>query len=271
VPSGFARPTTPQRPPSLPKRHAREQYPADPASRYETAMLAYALGFYGCYAAAIAGAVPMWAGGAVGVLCLLRYFNQAHAMMHADVRRERRWHPARWVLIIMGPLYLGYRELRASHLLHHREEGSGRDPDVLMMCESPFKAALWCLLQPELTTIDYFRQFRWRGRAVVGLGLQCAAYGGLMWLGGWPGLVLYNVMTRVGNGLAFFVFAWVVHTPWLWGQVRPPRMPALLAQIWVVLIGWDNLVATRFHFLHHVFPHIPDRCLPEVSRRLAYD
>ena len=50
--------------------------------------------------------------------------------------------------------------------------------------------------------------------------------------------------------------------------VTPDDAAALLARVWVLLVGWDNMVGIRYHFLHHVFPHIPDRRLPEVSRRL---
>jgi fatty acid desaturase len=271
VPFDIAPSLRPQASPWLSERVARALYPADPARRNETPMLAYALGFYACYAVGLTGWVPMWGAGVVGVICLVRYFNQAHEMIHADLKGERRWHPARTLLIVMGPLYLGYRELRESHLLHHREEGSARDPDLLMMNESPVKALVWCLLQPELSAVDYIQRFGLSPRLAARMLVHAAVYAALMLLGGWWGFVLYNVMTRVGNGVAFFVFAWVVHMPWLWGQVRPPRFPALLARLWVILISWDNLVGIRFHFLHHVFPHIPDRHLPEVSRRLAFD
>jgi len=246
-------------------------FPPDRASRHETPMLLYALAFYGCYAVGVAGLVPMWAAGIVGIVMLVRYFNQAHEMIHADVKGERAWHPARAMMIIMGPIYIGYRELRESHLLHHREEGSPRDPDLLMMHESPARAALWCLLQPELSAVDYIQRFGLPPKLAARMAVHAAIYAMLMWLGGWWGVLMYNVMTRVGNGVAFFVFAWVVHMPWFWGQVRPPRLPQWLARIWVVLVSWDNLVGIRFHFLHHVFPHIPDRHLPEVSRRLAFD
>lgn len=234
-------------------------------------MLLYAMAFYACYAVGVAGWLPMWLMGVVGVVCLVRYFNQAHEMLHADAKRERRWHPARQLIILMGPLYLGYRELRVSHFIHHREEGGADDPDGSMMHDSALRSAVGCLLQPELSAIDYIQRFGLSPRLALAMAARGAVYGLLMWLGGWWGFLMFNVMTRVGNGVAFFVFAWVVHKPWLWGQVRPPRFPALLARVWVLLVGWDNMVGIRYHFLHHVFPHIPDRRLPEVSRRLAFD
>lgn len=271
MPFEIAHPVRPARAPRFSEQQAWALFPPDAASRYETPMLLYALAFYACYAVGVAGWVPMWAAGVVGVILLLRYFNQAHEMMHADVKRERAWHPARTVLILMSPIYLGFRELRESHLLHHREEGSPRDPDLVMMAESPLKAGLWCLLQPEQSAVDYIQRFGLSPKLAARMAVHAALFGVLMWLGGWWGALMYNVMTRVGNGLAFFVFAWAVHMPLLWGQVRPPRFPRVIAQLWVLLISWDNLVGIRFHFLHHVFPHIPDRHLPEVSRRLAFD
>lgn len=271
MPFEIAPPARPQAAPRLSELQAWALFPPDPARRYEWPMLLYAIGFYACYGVAIAGWVPMWAAGVLGIVMLVRYFNQAHEMIHADLKGERAWHPARTLLIIMGPIYVGYRELRESHLLHHREEGSPRDPDLLMMQESPLRAALWCFLQPELSAIDYIQRFGLAPRLALRMVVHAVIFGTLMWLGGWWGALMYNVMTRVGNGGAFFVFAWVVHMPWLWGQVRPPRLPQWLARIWVLLVSWDNLVGIRFHFLHHVFPHIPDRHLPEVSRRLAFD
>jgi fatty acid desaturase len=263
-----ARPPGPSR---LSELQAWALFPPDPARRHETPMLLYALGFYGCYLVAIAGWVPMWAAGVLGTIFLFRNFNQAHEMMHADVKGERRGHPARALLIVQGPLYPGYREMRELHLLHHREEGTVRDPDERMMSDSPLRAFFWCVVQPELYVVEYVRRFGVSRRFAAGMAARSAVYFALMWLGGWWGFVMYNAMTRVGNGLIFFVFSWVVHQPYFWGQVRPPRLPDLVAWLWVKLVSFDNLVGIRFHFLHHVFPHIPDRHLPEVSRRLAFD
>lgn len=243
-------------------------FPQDPVGRYEAPMLGWSLGFYACYFAAVAGLVPMVVSGALGVLCLLRYFNRFHEALHADTRGQARWHPARVLLVLMGPLYLGYRELRDQHLAHHREDGGPRDPDLWMLADSPVRSVAACLLQPELSVIDHVRRAGLTPRIAAGLAARAAAYAGLMWIGGWPGFILYNVMTRVGNGVAWFVFSWVVHGPWLYGQVRPPRFPGPLAAAWVVLVGRENLHGIRFHYLHHCFPHVPDRDLPALSRRL---
>jgi fatty acid desaturase len=89
-----------------------------------------------------------------------------------------------------------------------------------------------------------------------------------MWLGGWPGALLYNLMTRVGNTAAFFVFSWVVHHPGHY-QIRPPRFPAKVGAAWALLFGRENLRGIRFHYLHHCFPHVPDRDLPALSHEMV--
>lgn len=253
--------------PDLSTVRVAELYPQDPMRRYEAGMLGYALGFYACYGLAVAGAVPGVAAGVLGVVCLLRYFNRAHEMIHADPRGLVGRHPARTLMIVMGPVYLGFRELREWHLRHHREHGGPDDPDAAMLA-APGRAALACLLQPELSALGYLRRHGASPRLAAAMAGRATLWAALMWLGGWPGLLLYNVMARVGNGGAFFVFSWVVHQPRLYGKLRPPRFPAALARAWLVLVGRENLNGIRYHYLHHCFPHVPDRDLPALSRRL---
>jgi hypothetical protein len=90
-----------------------------------------------------------------------------------------------------------------------------------------------------------------------------------MWFGGWRGFIAYNVVVRLGNGVAWFVFAWVVHRPWLFDQVEPPDLPGPLRWLWVALFGRENYLGVRFHQVHHKFPALPDRHLPAVARVLG--
>lgn len=267
MPFEIAHPVRPPLTPRFTEQQAWVQYPPDPVRRYENPMLAYALVFYAWVIAGMLGYLPAWATIVFGAIFLLRFFNRFHELIHADTRGAPSRHPARQLLILMGPLHLGYREHREMHLLHHREEGSPRDPDYLTLQPSGLVSLLFCFLQPELFFIEYVRRYGVR-RVAPGLAVRLAVYLGLMFLGGWTGFILYNATVRLGNTIAWFVFGWVLHGRVFWGQVRPPRFPEPLASIWVLLVGRENLYGMRFHFLHHVFPHIPDRHLPEVSRRL---
>ncbi|MBL9105940.1 MAG: fatty acid desaturase [Myxococcales bacterium] len=258
------RPLTPR----FTEQQAWVQYPPDPVRRYENPMFGWAVAFYVTFAVTTLGWLPTPVGGVLGVVFFLRYLNRFHQALHADDRRAARWHPARVFLVLVGPLYLGYRELREIHHLHHREEGSARDPDLLMMQRSALRSLFWCFFQPELSVVDYIQRFGLRPRLIAGLTARAAVYVALMTAVGWEGFLLFNITVRVANTIAWMVFSWFVHAPWLWGQVRPPRFPLLIAHLWTIVVGWENLVGIRFHFLHHVFPHIPDRHLPEVSRRM---
>ena len=243
------------------------RYPADPARRYETPALAWSLGFYACYFAAITAIVPMWAVFVPGVICFVRYFNRIHESLHAN-KRGAGGHPARWLLVVVGPVYLGYDELRELHLEHHREVGNPGDPDGLMLLESPWLAAIACLMQPEHSALVHIRRHGLSPRLAAAMATRAGVYAALMWLGGWPGALLYNLTTRVGNTAAFFVFSWVVHQPGHY-QLRPPRFPAAVGAAWALLFGRENLRGVRFHHLHHCFPHVPDRHLPALSHELV--
>lgn len=256
--------------PATVERRARQLaagYAIDPVRRYETPALGWSLGFYACYFAAIAALVPMWAVVVPGVVCFLRYFNLMHESLHADARRSRPGHPGRWLIVVVGPIYLGYAELRELHLAHHREHDTPSDPDLGMLASSPWRALLACLVQPEQSALCYLRRHGLRPRLAAAMATRAGVYAALMWLGGWPGALLYNLMTRVGNTAAFFVFSWVVHQPRHY-VVRPPRFPAALAAVWALLFGRDNLRGIRFHYLHHRYPHVPDRDLPALSHEV---
>lgn len=239
-------------------------YSADKVRRYETPALGWSLGFYACYFAAIAAVVPMWAVVLPGVVCFLRYFNRVHEALHADCRGNRGAHPARWLLVVVGPVYLGYDELRELHLAHHRESGTSRDPDHEMLSDSPWRALLASFLQPEMSAVFHIRRHGLSPRLAGAMAVRAGIYAALMGLGGWSGALLYNLMSRIGNTGAFFVFSWVTHRPQHY-QVRPPPFPGPVAAVWSLLFGRENLNGIRFHYLHHCCPHVPDRHLPRLA------
>ena len=248
----------------LRSRRLAAGYAADPVRRYETAALGWSLGFYACYAAAITAIVPMWAVVLPGVVCFLRYFNRVHECLHADCRGSDGRHPARWLLVVVGPIYLGYDELRELHLAHHREFDTPNDPDLAMLRDPPWSAMLASLLQPEISAVQHVRRHGLSPRLAGAMAVRAGLFAGLMWLGGWSGALVYNLMTRVGNTGAFFVFSWLVHRERHY-QVRPPPFPGPVAAVWAFLFGRENLDGIRFHYLHHCYPHVPDRHLSTLA------
>lgn len=243
-------------------------YPGDPRGRYEPAILGWALVFYALYFLFVAELLPGWAFGALGVPVFVRYFNRSHEALHAD-QRGARWHPARDFLVLVSPIYGGRAELEEIHMTHHREDGGPGDPDRALMHPSPLRAALWCLVQPEAYALWQLRTRGFTASQAARMVAHALVWALLMWVGGWRGLVAYNVVARLGNGVAWFVFAWVVHRPWLYGQVNPEPFPRALRWPWIALVGRENYYGVRYHYLHHLFPAVPDRHLPELARRLS--
>lgn len=232
-------------------------------------MLGWSLAFHAAYLAFAARALPWWLFAPLGVVLFLRYFNRWHEALHADQRGAWRWHPARALLVVVSPVYLGRAELEELHLTHHRVEGGEADPDHAMMHDSPLRAALMCLIQPELLAVWYLRRRGLTASLAARMAAHALLWAAWMWIGGWRGLVAYNLVVRVGNALAWFVFAWVVHQPWLYGHVEPPEFPRPLRWLWFALVGRENYWGVRLHLLHHLFLAVPDRRLPELARELA--
>lgn len=232
-------------------------------------MLGWALAFYGAYALLVAALLPAWMFAALGVVCFLRYTNRWHEALHGLQDHAWAWHPARALLVVVSPLSLGRAELEELHRTHHREEGGEGDPDLPMMRPGPLRAALWCLVQPELLTAWSLRRRGLGPRSAATMLAYALVWAGLMWLGGWRGFIAYNLVVRLANGLSWFVFSWVVHQPWLFGHVLPRPFPRPLRWLWVALVGRENYLGVRFHRVHHMYPSVPDRDLPHLARRLG--
>lgn len=230
-------------------------------------MLRWALAFYSLYGLLCLGLVPTWLFVALAASAFLRYFNRWHECIHANQREAARWHPARALLILVGPIYLGRRELEDMHLAHHRLNGAPGDPDNPKMQPSLPRALLCCLFEPELSAWDELHRGGLRPALAARMLAHAAAWAGLMWLGGWTGLLAFNLTTRLANTFAWLVFSWVVHQPWLFGHLPPPVWPRPLLWFWLALVGRENYFVVRFHYLHHLFPSVPDRDLPGLSAR----
>ncbi len=141
--------------------------------------------------------------------------------------------------------------------------------EFVAMQPSPLRAAMWCLIEPEVSAWAYVRRQGIDAGMAARVAAHLLAWAGLMWLGGWRGFIAYNAVVRAGNTVAWLVFSWLVHRPWLYGHIRPPAFPRPLAALWVALVGRENLDGVRHHYLHHLFPWVPDRALGALSRRLG--
>jgi hypothetical protein len=240
-------------------------------ARGPVAVLAFAhwLAFYGGFAAYVAGFVPGWAFGSVGLFVFVRYFDLTHEEIHTRDDGSPLWRALRCVFSVSGPLQLGYAQLARDHRKHHAYEGTAQDPDAWISGASPLVAALHCLTQPEQAVVRHVRANGIDRRTAIDLGLHLAAWVAMACVCSWPQFLLYNAVVRLGNGASWFVFTYVLHRADVYKGFAPVRIPRWLRIAWLVLIGRNNLNAITYHFLHHTYGFVPARSLPALSAALT--
>ena len=241
----------------------------DGALRYDAAALGWALSFYTAYALFLAEVLPGWAFFGWGTIAIVRNFNALHEAFHALDRRANALSWGRWVAIVMAPWQLGYRELKKNHREHHAHEGGPRDPDRYLITGSPLWALLQSLTQPEQSVIRTVARRGLDRRLIATLALYASVWGALAWVSTWQQFLLYNAVARFGNTAAWWIFDYLLHQPALYRRLAALPMPRLEVGEWALLFSTSNIRGVRHHYLHHKYPFVPDRRLPELARAIS--
>lgn len=207
----------------------------------------------------------------IGVCAYVRNFNALHEASHA--RRSprnplRRVHMA--VMIVHGPLQLGYHELARNHRMHHAfPRDTQHDPDASLNSGSWYTAAPYASVQPEFSALRYLRQ---AGAIDAGLrralAYNCAMTAALVTLGG-ADYLWWVAVTRIGSTATWFVFDWILHHPRIYRGTEPLPLPRVVQWLWAAMFSRANLNASRYHALHHTYPAVADDELPALARLLA--
>ena len=206
------------------------------------------------------------------VLCAyIRNFNVIHEGSHT---RAATWNPLRRfrqaAMIVHGPLQLGRHELARNHRGHHAFPADPeRDPGASVNCGRLPAAMLNSFIQSELAFFEYVRR---EGHVPPSLR-RAVAYSSAMTatliaLGG-VNFFWWLLATRLGSTAVWFVFDWLLHRPALWSRAQLDNVPHWASVLWAAAFSRDNLNAVRFHGLHHRYPQVADRALPELAAYLA--
>lgn len=233
--------------------------------------LAWHAALLGGFAALCMGLVPVWVFVVFGVCAYVRNFNAIHQAVHARRDRHNPLRPLRQLaMIVHGPLQLGRDELSTDHRRHHAHPGDlERDPHIAVHSERWYAALAQALLQPELAALQHVRRERRLGPGMrAALAYNAAVSAALVGLAG-AEAVWWLVATRLGSTACWFIFDFLLHSPRLWGRTSGLPLPRALQSAWALLLGRDNLNATRFHTLHHRFAAVRDRDLPALAGLLA--
>lgn len=248
-------------------REVHEAFPAEPSTRYDRAAFGWVVAFYASYGALLMGWLPGWAFAALGVVAIVRNFNALHEAFHA-VERPSLFTRARRVPIVMAPWQLGYRELRKNHREHHAHEGGERDPDRYLIVGNPLWALLQAFTQPEQSVVRYVSRKGVDAPLAMTLAWHGAIWVVLALVSPWEWFLLYNAVTRFGNTAAWWIFDYWLHQEALYHRLEALPMPGVVVRAWALLFSRPNIEGVRHHYLHHTYPFVPDRRLPELAARL---
>jgi fatty acid desaturase len=225
--------------------------------------------YYGLFALYCAGKVPVWGFIAVGLPFFVRYFERTHEEMHARQTDGRLWHALRYIFHCSGPLQLGYPELTRYHRLHHAYEGTDQDPDLWMERGTLVGSFLVCMMQPEQAVVRYVRDVGVDRRALFDLCSNFAIWCTLACVLSTEQFVVYNCVTRFGNGVSWWVFTHILHRAETYRGFAEAPVPTPLAWALRLLLGRHVYNAIAYHFLHHAFAHVPSQALPDLSRSIV--
>jgi fatty acid desaturase len=257
-------------PPHIPElpysnREVHAEFAPDTSARYDRAAFGWVVVFYAAYAALLGGLVPGWAFFALGTVAIVRNFNALHEAFHAVDVKGSIFVRARAVPIVMAPWQLGYAELKNNHTHHHRHEGGDEDPDRYLIRGNPLWTLLMALTQPEQSVVRYVRRKGWSWSLGATLAFHAAVWVGLALVSPLELFVLYNVVTRFGNTAAWWIFDYLLHLDALYYRLEALPMPRPLRWAWAALFSHSNIKGVLHHYLHHRYPFVPDRRLPELA------
>lgn len=232
------------------------------ARRYVRLTLAYALGLYAALALALAGMLPAWALPPIVPLVYLRLALALHELMHV-CRPSGVPFFHRLTMVLETPLCLGYREHRATHLLHHRFAATNLDPEIYQIRGGAIRAFVNAMLSPERTCIAWVRRHGVSGPLALEGSVRLIVFGTVLAWDPWVFLV-YWASLRVGIGVTSFVFHHVLHSRnGRLGTFALPLAPRL-SRVAEAILGSEPMLILTEHERHHRWPNVRARDLPRL-------
>jgi fatty acid desaturase len=204
----------------------------------------------------------------VGLCAFVRNFNALHELTHSPGYHRSPLLSLRVLMnIVVSPLQLGLEEASNNHRTHHAHpKDAEQDPTAYLNNGPWWRSLLNSLTQPEQSLVRWALRRGLSKRQGVEVVWNIAVLAALGAVGGLRGLVWWLALTRLGVASAWYIFDWLLHHDAAWGTARPLPVPRGLQPLWMLLFGRENLYGIQYHTLHHQYPFVRDRDLPELSR-----
>ncbi|MEO0458375.1 MAG: hypothetical protein AAF152_17590 [Cyanobacteria bacterium P01_A01_bin.114] len=220
------------------------------------------------YVWAVQGAMPIAGLILVVILTLPRWIISVHELLHIYAPEQLNR-----IICLLGsspvplsPLTLGYGEIRAIHLAHHRAPTTDADPDAYHIRGSSGWVFLNAMTTHEQDTMRWISTHGLSLSLAIELVIKFGILGTLAWFGGatfwWFWLTL-----RLVYGVSDFIFFRCVHCQkGSYGNFALSLPPALL-RIGEWIYGKTVVHATLNHDLHHQYPGLAARNLTLARER----
>lgn len=171
------------------------------------------------------------------------------------------------ILHFMGnPLSPGIAERAFSHLRHHASlNHPENDPDYPIIAGSAVKGFLWCLVEPELAMIFYYKHkpatLPVLGDAAIRLLTFCI----VAYFTGW-GVFWYLIPSRILTTINYFSFSHMLHRrEEEFGTYRTKYSPFVEKVLFPIFVGSKYINAVYFHDVHHTNANIEVSALAQFT------
>ncbi|MEM9163572.1 MAG: hypothetical protein AAGC54_10960, partial [Cyanobacteria bacterium P01_F01_bin.4] len=191
----------------------------------------------------------------VVILALPRWIISVHELLHIYAPEQLN----RLICLLgaspvpLSVLTLGYSEIRAIHLAHHRAPTTDADPDIYHIRGSDWWVFLNAMTTPEQDTIRWIGTHGLSLTLAIELVIKLALLGTLAGFGGTTFWCFWLTLRLVYGVSDFIFFRCVHHQKGNYGNFAL-SLPPVLIRIGEWVFGKTVVHATLNHDLHHQYP-----------------
>jgi fatty acid desaturase len=238
---------------------------ADGARYQRTVLILTALAF-GQLALATFQLIPFWVMALTMPVIVPRWMLAVHELFH--VRKSEQVNFIVQLLpMVFTPFPLGYKQYQEIHAGHHRFMCSKDDPEFFQLRGGYLTGLFNASTVPEQAVIRWVTKHGVDSQLVVTMLLNATLFVACVNFAGWNFLWFW-IPVRISYGLSNFAFFYALHRRGSSYGVYSVQLPKFVKQLYMLILGYDALLATCYHDLHHHNPRIAAYALDEASKMM---
>lgn len=206
--------------------------------------------------------VPLWTFCIAAPMYVSRWMLGLHETFHL-VNLQNTNLFIRLHMLITTPFSIGYKEQRDIHMRHHAYTLKDKDPDFYLVSGNFFTAFLKATLSPEIATYKWVRDNGMDKQLMLGMTFRFIIFLLFIWYLGWTSL-WYFIPVRLAYAGSMFSITFLLHRKEGRYGTFTPYFGRFLEFIMQLYFGRAALNTLKYHDIHHDYPRIAERKLPEA-------